>query len=160
MEPLPQTKVGNLLPIFNSMVKEANLEERSSGQHCLARLIHGYSLQGMDAYVDDTDNPKHVIIFGKFPGIVTNEMLGVVLFIYSIPEDRGSAESLAAFREQIDAYAQASQVDSLLGSDWQFRGTAMGVGKFWRECGFERQETTYVRVIKKSLAQIPMPPAS
>lgn len=148
MIPLPQSKVGNLLSIFDAMVAEANLQDRSSGQHCLAKLIYGYSQGGMDAYVDDTDAPKHVIIFGKFPGIVTNEKLGVVLFIYSIPAERGTPDSLAAFKEQLDDYMKLSQVDAILGSDWQYRGCQMGVGKFWRESGFERQETVYVKKLK------------
>jgi hypothetical protein len=155
MDPLPQTKAGNLLPIFEAMVKEGNLQDRSSGQHCLARLLLGYQQGGMDAYVDDSDHPKHVIVFGKFPGIVTAEKLGVVLFAYSVPEERGSAASMGAFREQIDAYAAVAQVDAVLASDWRFGGCNLGTGHFLKSIGFEIQENTFVKIFKKPQFLVP-----
>ncbi len=128
------------------MLKEANLEKRSSVEHCLARIIEGYAKREMDAYADDPLNPKHVIIFGKCRGIVTKEEITTILWIYSVPEERGTPESLAAFKRQIDNYSELFHADVVMGSDWQYLGCKMGTAAFWRSMGFERQETVYVRL--------------
>ncbi len=158
MTPLPQEKVPGLMPIFESMISEANLSGRSSPSHCMAKLYEGYAGKRMDVFVDDLEDIKHVIIFGRFPGIVTNENLAVVLFIYSVPGvHRGTPESTNAFAQKIEDYSKFWGVDAVLASDWQWRGTQMGVGAFLRRCGFERQETTYAKLVAKPVGALPAP---
>ena len=149
MKPIPQSLVGNLAPVIGSMLKEANLTERSSVEHCLARILEGYAKREMDAYADDPVNPKHVIIFGKARGVVTKEELTTIFWIYSVPQHRGDPESLAMFQRMIENYSTMFHADAILASDWMFGGCQMGTGKFWRQLGFERQETVYVKLVKK-----------
>jgi hypothetical protein len=148
MKPIPQSMVGCLTGVIGAMLKEANLGERSSVEHCIARILEGYAKREMDAYADDPANPKHVLIMGKCRGIVTKEEITTILWIYSVPEERGSEESLAAFRNMIDNYSTMFHADAILGSDFQFRGCRMGTAAFWRSLGFERQETVYVKLKK------------
>lgn len=147
------------MPIFEAMIAESALSSRSSPSHCMAKLFEGYAGRRMDVFVDDLDDIKHVIIFGKFPGIVTNENLAVILFFYSVKTHRGTPESMNAFAQQIENYSKFWPVDAILASDWQFRGTQLGVGAFLRACGFERQETTYVKLVAKSPGPAPETPA-
>lgn len=152
MIPFPQANVPKLIPLFEAMIAESNLQGRSSQEHCLRRLYEGYGTRNMDVYVDDPEDPKRVIIFGKFPGIVTNEQLGVVLFLYAVPELRGDPATGAMLEEQIKQYMGFFNVDAVLASDWVYKGCQMGTGAFLRKIGFERQEVTYALLNSKKVA--------
>lgn len=144
MIPFPQSNVPLLMPIFEAMVREAKLEGRSDAQHCMAKLYEGYAGRNMDVYVDDVEDPKRVIIFGTFPGIVTKEKLLVVLFIYATPELRGEVETHAMFEKKIKEHLAFLGCDCVLASDWQLDGCQLGAGALYRKMGMKRQETTYV----------------
>lgn len=145
MKPLPQSATGKLLPLIDKMLVEANLTERSNSVHCHAKLIEGYARKNMDAYVDDLEDPKRVIVFGRMAGIVTAESQIGILWIYALPELRNE-ETREMFKAMIAGYVQAHPANAIFASDWQYKGAQMGTGAFLRSLGFERQEAIYVRV--------------
>jgi hypothetical protein len=148
MTPLPQSKLRNIAPLIEAFIRESSCSDRTSVEHCLERLAQGYLCQNMDAYVDDPDAPRKVIIFGRYPGLAVKEELICINFVYAVEEDRLKPETVAAFREVIEKYAEAHPRDSILASSWVYRGSR-GIDAFWRHLGFEKQEVIYVKRLKE-----------
>jgi hypothetical protein len=148
MKPIPQSLAANLTKVMTAFVSESRCEGRTDADYCISRLLKGYADRSMDAYADDPVEPKHVIVFSKNQGIVTNEKIVAVQWVYSIPEERGSEESMAAFANMIENYSTMFGADATIASDWVFRGCKTGAAALWKSLGFERQEIVYVKLKK------------
>lgn len=147
MNPLPQTKLRNIAPLLAALISESHCEERTTVEYCLEKLAQGYITQTMDAYVDSVESPRQMIVFGRYPGLATKEELIYVNCIYSVPEDRLKPETAAAFKNVIEKYCEAHRRDAIIASSWEYRDSR-GIGQFWRNLGFERQEVVYVKHLK------------
>lgn len=145
LNPLPESKIPNLSRIFASMLSEANLERRTDVTKCIETLKNGFKTRTMDAYVDNPEDPKHVLILGKYPGIATAEKLVIVNFIYSVPEERGNPDAEKAFFRTIENYAAIFGADAILASSWCYKGSRR-IDAFWVKNGFEKQEIVYVKL--------------
>lgn len=148
MIPLPQTKVQKIKPLVEAFIRESNCEDRTTATHCLERLAQGYLMKTMDAYVDNVESPRQVIVFGRYPGMALKEDLIVVNFVYSVEEDRLKPETMAAFKEILGKYPQVHSADAILASSWVYKNSR-GIDAFWRHLGFERQEIIYVKRLKE-----------
>lgn len=142
---VPQSKIAQIIPLIKLMLEEGNLLQRTTVEYDLARLLQGYVEQNIDAYVDSLEDPKRVVIFGRGQGVVTNEKIIRIYFMYATPELRNE-ETRELFRVLIDYYCKQHPWDALLASDWQFGGCQMGTGAFLRFLGFERQEVVYCKL--------------
>jgi hypothetical protein len=147
MIPLPQSKLTAIAPLIRAFIGESSCAERTTVEHCLERLAQGYITQSMDAYVDNVESPRQVIIFGRYPGFATKEELIYINFVYSLEEDRLKPETAAAFKNVIEKYCEVHRRDAIVASSWEYRGSR-GIGSFWRSLGFERQEVVYVKHLK------------
>lgn len=148
MTPLPQTKIAKIKPLVEAFIKESNCDGRTTAAHCLERLAQGYLTKSMDAYVDDVEAPRKIIVFGRYPSLPFKEDLIVVNFIYAVEEDRLKPETLASFKEILEKYPQVHQADAMLASSWVYKNSR-GIDAFWRHLGFERQEIIYVKRLKE-----------
>lgn len=148
MIPLPQTKIHKVQPLVEAFIRESHCSDRTTAQHCLGKLAQGYLTKSMDAYVDDVEAPRKIIVFGRYPSLPFKEDLIVVNFIYAVEEDRLKPETLAAFKEILEKYPQVHQADAMLASSWVYKNSR-GIDAFWRHLGFERQEVIYVKRLKE-----------
>ncbi len=157
MKPIPETLLDRLLPVFRQMVDYAHTAGRTTAEGSLQNVRDGYKTRTMDAYADDPENPKHVLILGKYPAISTTEKLVVVNFIWSTPEERGKPEAIAAFKEILFNYADIFGADAILASSWKYKGSRP-IDAFWVSLGFERQETVFVKLKGEGFAAKPIAP--
>lgn len=148
MIPLPQSKVQKIKPLVEAFIRESKCEDRTTAAHCLERLAQGYLTKTMDAYVDNVEDPRRVVVFGRYPSMPFKEDLIVINFIYAVEEDRLKPETMAAFKEILEKYPQVHSADAMLASSWVYKGSR-GIDAFWRHLGFERQEIIYVKRLKE-----------
>lgn len=144
--PLPQSKLENIRPILEASRVELNMTERGDVEVGLERIEAGYIGQYMGVYVDNIENPKHCTVIANWPGIVTRDSIAAVILIYSVPEERGNKEALAALLTTVENFARYHGAGCILGSSWQFRG-ARPIDVMWLANGYELQETTYVKIL-------------
>jgi len=130
------------------MLVEGRMTDRSSVEHCQTKLLEGYGYRNMDAYVDDINAPRRVVIFGRMHGITTKEKQNAVLWLYASPDFRGE-DAFTMFKEMIESYEKVYPCDAWIASDWIFRGANLGMKFFLRRLGFEPQETVYCKLTAK-----------
>ena len=144
MKPLPQTKISVLRPVLETAIKELGIEDRTTVDFLINRIGMGYTARSINAYVDDVEEPKHVLVLEHSHGGVTDEKMVEVRFIYSEESERGDAEAVKAFDEQITTFCEFFNPDVILGSSWVYRG-ARRIDALWTSLGFEKQEIVYIK---------------
>jgi len=147
MIPLPQSKLTAVAPIIEQVIVEMNCSHRTDLTYCMERLAQGYITQSLDAYVDNVESPRHLAIFGRYPGFFTKEENIYAHLVYAPSEDRVKSDVIAAFKHLIAKYCEVHRRDAIVASSWEYRGSR-GIGSFWRSLGFERQEVVYVKHLK------------
>lgn len=130
------------------MIEEGSITGRTDADHTLEQIKKGYDNKMVDAYADNLDDPKHVLVLMKCPAFWFKELQTIVLFIFSHPSVRGEPGSLLDFKKQILSYSEHHGCDTILASSWQYLGSR-GIDQFWRSQGYERQEVVYIKDLKK-----------
>ena len=144
--PLPLTKVDNTIPLLEEAVVSMNASDRTNAKAMAERLKTRYMTRESDAYVDDVENPKHIIILERRECVVTTETMILVRLIYSSEGSRDSPTLVADFREALENYAKVFPCDTMVAASWVFRGSK-DIGPMWKAMGFEPQETSYVKFL-------------
>lgn len=146
MKPLPLTKLDGIKPLLEEAIAELNLGDRTTIDFLINRIKIGFTQRSIDAYVDQVEGPRHLIVFEKSHGGVTNESLLEIRFIFSTKEERGAEGVTEMFKEQIDAYSELFPFDAILASSWVYEG-ASPIAALWKGWGFKKQEVVYVKTL-------------
>lgn len=143
MNEVPQTELFKLKDFLEEIVKEQ--KARLTGAEAIVKIDRAYTGKYSKCFVDNVNDPNHILILSHYPGTVSSGFVCVVNVIYSRPQNRTKEASDAMF-EAIDKYARANNCEEILGSAWKYQG-ARGVDSIWMEKGYDIQETTYVKVL-------------
>ena len=135
---------GCLTEIFAKRIEESNLQDRSTVDYALKSLERGYAGRYMGAYVDDFEKPTCCLIISHFPGMATSGIVAYINLIYISPELRGRSEIAKVLMQTAENYANLNSASVLIGTSWLYRGSK-GSDAFWKDRGFEVQETQYVK---------------
>lgn len=144
--PLTEDKFDCLRPALEARITESNLQDRSNPDKAIRMLRAAYGTRCAGAYVDNTEDPKHVLIMMHFPGVDTFGLQAMISVLYIAPEERGNAANLATMLSAAENYAKINGAEYITGSSWTYRG-AKASDSLWRANGFEPQETVYIKKI-------------
>lgn len=144
--PVPQSKLINLAEIIRHRVEESHLEKRTTVGDLLAKLERGYNNRTMAAFVDDVDNPKACLIMSVFLGLVSDDCYANIILLYLVPELRGKKEYGDVLIKTAEGYAKMHSATRLMGTSWVYK-QSKGIDWFWKNHGFEPQETIYVKEV-------------
>lgn len=144
--PVPQSKLDNLTEICTRVGSEMNPLRAKDAKSMIA-LLHGFYTQGMmDVYVDDLENPSHMLVMSLTPSIWNNDIVATVLLIYSYPEARGDIDVLKAFMRTYTGYAMLKGATAISGSSWVLNGHK-GTDAIWKADKFDHSETVYTKYL-------------
>ena len=144
LKPLKKDQFGCLRRAFELRVEESNLTGRVSVDDLFRKLENGYDTRCMGAYVDNTENPQHVLVMGHFPGFLTQGTFASVILIYSLPEARGDTGAVDVMATTAENYARLNGCATLIGSSWVLDG-ARPIDALWKHYGFREQERIYIK---------------
>ena len=144
LKPLKKEQFECLRRVFELRVAESNMAERVSVDDIFRKLSTGYDTRCMGAYVDNPDNPQHVLVMGHYPGLLTQGTVASVFLIYSMPEARGDTGAVDVMATTAENYARLNGCETLMGSSWVLGG-ARPTDALWKHYGFEEQERIFIK---------------
>lgn len=144
--PLPESKLESLRPICERVKTEYSFGDTYSPEQAFLVVQSGYENRRLAVYVDNVDDIKHCVIMTHSVSMISEGVTAYVLFIYSVPEHRGSQESLDAMKQIVEGYAQVQGASKISGSSWVlFNHKSMDA--LWKKWGYQPQETVYSKFL-------------
>jgi hypothetical protein len=142
--PVPESKLDNLKPILKKVAEDFDASRFKSPDVILQFLNAGYVNRSIDVYVDDVENPNHLLILAKVPSLWYNDMGVTVLLIFTVPEKRGDINILQTMLRTAESYAVIHGADYISGSSWVYRGHK-GTDVIWKANDYTLAETVFTK---------------
>lgn len=147
MVPLPFDKLENLIPLlyerFEELREKRSLTSKDQLHHCLKE---GYTTGMNDCYVNDVDNPTHLLVVMRVTNFWDNPPTLYVQAVYISKKCRGCKTALDEILKTIHKYAEFYGLRTITAG---IHCDAFGepVSKFWEKAGFHREQITYTKAI-------------
>jgi hypothetical protein len=85
---MTKDKLKNLLPLAKLCLEERGLAGVSTPEYCVDLMDKLYDLRAAGVYVDDKDNPLHVVVLTHLPDFWTSQTICTVSLMFSHPDHR------------------------------------------------------------------------
>jgi hypothetical protein len=142
--PVPETKISCVVPLIEQAHAEMDMPALATLEQAKRSLEAGYTNKTLAAYVDNLQEPKHLLILSAFPGLLIEGLVTIVHLIYSVPEARGDADIIKTFHSTVENFARFKGAGSIIGSSCVY-GTSRPIDPMWKAQGYKQWETVYIK---------------
>jgi hypothetical protein len=142
---MTKDKLKNLLPLAKLCLEERGLSGVSTSEYCIELAEKLYELQTGGVYVDNVDDPKHLIGITHFPDFWTSQLVCSVSVIYSHPDHR-KVDYLNEMLEVISNYAIMNSCNKIVFSTDNRR-----LGSILERKGYTYHETVYKKEVNSGI---------
>lgn len=147
MVPLPFSKLENLIPLLHERFEELAEKHRLVSKDKLHdSLKEGYATGAMDCYVNDVENPTHMLVVMRVMEFWDNPPTLYVQAVYISRKCRGDKEALKSIVDAIETYAKFYGIRVIVtGAHCNDEGEPISL--VWEKSGFKRAQITYTKTI-------------
>lgn len=142
--PVPESKRHIALPLAQMHMSEINRPKIFS-MDCVRQLLEdAYANRSGGVYVDDLENPKHLLGMVAYKPLISNQILAEIVTVYSPPEQRGDSNIMKVMIQTAENFAKMHGAVAVLGASWKYEGSR-GIDAIWKRLGYTETQTTYIK---------------
>jgi len=147
MVPLPGDKLENLIPLLHERFEELSEKHRLVSKDKLHHsLKEGYATGSTDCYVNDVENPTHLLVVMRVMDFWDNPPTLYVQAVYISRKRRGDKEALKGIIDAIETYAKFYGIQTIVtGAHCNEEGNP--ISRIWEKAGFKRAQITYTKTL-------------
>lgn len=143
MVPLPFDKLENLIPLLHERFEE--LKERGLKDDRMHHILkEGYSRRCMDCYVNDVENPTHLLVLMRIVDFWESPSFLLVQSVFVRKGFRGDEAWDSAVLKTIHAYAEVHQLKHITAAS-MCNSEGEPTTRLWDKAGFTRSQISYTK---------------